>query len=152
MKKVLYLATFLAGVVGIFAGDAPLQAPVGLLGVSCGGVHVSTFATGFQTDESGATVGVLGEVHAWTRCSSGGRGSTPRTYSTWVLGSWKMDGSLVGTFPWPDGEPKPISAAGEYSIYGPPETDGAGDTIYTASVATSYGTAYVGHVVSDLLP
>jgi hypothetical protein len=120
MKRVaMSIAVVLLMMEPIFAGTATLTQPNGfaLLGISCGGDHVSTFTTGFQTDESGATTGVVGEVYVWTRCGGSGRGGgyTSHTYRKWALASWDLSGNLTGTFAWPADLPTPTSAYDEWS-------------------------------------
>ena len=138
------------------AATFSLQPPNGfaLLGVSCGGVHVSTFAIDFNTTDGGnpenapVTIGVLGEVYAWTRCGYSGRGGGYRstTYRKWVLASWNLDGTLVGTFPMET--TGIVSAYDEYLKYAPVRTDAAGNAIWTEQVSTSYRPAYVGKVAT----
>jgi hypothetical protein len=57
------------------------------LGASCGGIHEQNFATGF--DHNG---NVAGYVYLKTTCSTGGRGSTPHTYSKWLAVTWNLSG------------------------------------------------------------
>src|SRR5947209_20488386 len=62
---------------------APLPLPPGyptLLGFSCGGVHVSSFVTGFDSNGN-----ITGEVYAWTKCGGSGKGggSKPARYQWW---------------------------------------------------------------------
>ena len=70
------------------------QPGVKLLGASCGGVHTSTYATGFDS-----TGNVTGKIYAWTRCSRGGRGSRPRFYRSWHSIVWDLTGAPLVTLP-----------------------------------------------------
>jgi hypothetical protein len=65
-----------------------------VLGVSCGGIKIDTYVTGFENGS------VAGEVHLTTKCSSGGRGSQPRTYQAWASISWDLNGQIMN-FPLP---------------------------------------------------
>jgi hypothetical protein len=58
-----------------------------LLGVSCGGVALSSFVTGF--DSSGI---IHGAVYAWTRCGGSGRGGgyQSHTYTSWNSIEWDL--------------------------------------------------------------
>lgn len=69
---------------------APLPLPPGyptLLGVSCGGVHVSSFVTGFDSNGN-----ITGEVYAWTKCGSSGKGGGYKTttYQSWHSITWTL--------------------------------------------------------------
>ena len=99
--------------------------------MSCGGIHTSTYVTGFNDDGN-----IAGEVYAWTRCGGSGRGGGYRTTvrRSWHSIVWDLSGVALETLPY-DGVVPDASFT---------ETDGAGDIIYTVSKATSYGTAYVG--------
>ena len=107
------------------------QPGVPLLGVSCGGVHTSTYVTGF--DDNG---NIAGEVYAWTRCGGSGRGGgyQSKVYRSWHSIVWDLNGVATATLPY-DGVVPDASFT---------ETNAAGNTIYTVSRATSYGTAYMG--------
>ena len=154
MKRLLLAVVLMLCTLPLWAATVSLQSPNGfaLLGVSCGGVHVSTFAIDFNTTDGGlvgtepVTIGVLGEVYAWTRCGYSGRGGGYRstTYRKWVLASWNLDGTLIGTFPMDT--TGIISAADEFTKYAPVRTDAAGNAIWTEQVSTAYGAAYVGKV------
>ena len=102
-----------------------------LLGVSCGGIHTSTYVTGFNADGN-----ITGEVYAWTRCGSSGRGGgyTSRLYYSWHSIVWNLSGVALATLPY-DGVVPNVAYT---------QTDAAGDTIYTKQIYTSYGTAYLG--------
>jgi hypothetical protein len=74
---------------------APSQAQAfAALGASCGGIKIDTYVTGFEAG------GVGGEVHLSTTCSTGGRGSRPRTYQAWVSISWDLNCQIIN-FPLP---------------------------------------------------
>ncbi len=102
-----------------------------LLGVSCGGIHTSTYVTGFDTNGN-----ITGEVYAWTRCGSSGRGGGYHStvYSSWHSIVWDLTGTALATLPYDGVVPNPAFTA----------TDSSGDTISTSPVLTSYGTAYLG--------
>ncbi|MEX3788415.1 MULTISPECIES: hypothetical protein [unclassified Paraburkholderia] len=83
------------GLLGLLA-SAAVQAQVTLplpeayptlLGVSCGGVNVTSYVTGF--DANGY---IRGEVYAWTRCGASGRGGGyhAQTYQSWHTIVWDM--------------------------------------------------------------
>lgn len=98
LSLALTLATLALG--GTALADA-LPMPAGyptLLGASCGGVHVTTYVTGFNADGT-----VAGEVYAWTSCSTGGRGSKPRKIEAYHTMAWDFFGGYtVGAY---DGGP-----------------------------------------------
>lgn len=100
-----------------------------LLGVSCGGIHTSTYVTGFDVNGN-----INGEVYAWTKCSSGGRGSPVRTYSAWRSIVWNLQGTALVTTSWDGATPNAAFTA----------TDEAGDVISTSSVWTVQGYADLG--------
>lgn len=90
-----------------------------LLGVSCGGVHIATYATGFDSNGS-----VTGEIYAWTRCSAGsgrGGGYRTKTYSSWHSAVWGLDGTFYSLLPWDGITPDPAWV----------ETDDFGNSIST---------------------
>lgn len=78
---------------GANAGSLPV--PSGyptLLGVSCGGVHVSSFVTGFN-----AAGDITGELYAWTACGGSGRGGGYKVthYQSWHSITWGLDGTYI---------------------------------------------------------
>src|SRR6266850_2991473 len=90
MMKAIFLALAMA-----FAATAHTQTALplpaaypNLLGASCGGVHVSSFVTGF--DDAG---NITGETYAWTSCSTGGRGTKPRKIEGWRSITWTLTGN-----------------------------------------------------------
>ena len=86
------LTLSLLGFGGAALADA-LPMPAGyptLLGASCGGVHVTTYITGFNADGT-----VAGEVYAWTSCSTGGRGSKPRKIQAYHTMAWDFFGGYT---------------------------------------------------------
>ena len=136
MKKLILLASLLFVASTTFAATLTELLPqpgVTLLGISCGGVHTSTYVTGF--DDSG---NITGEVYAWTRCGGSGRGGgyTSKTYKSWHSIVWNLDGVALYTTTY-DGEVPDLTFT---------ETDVDGNTIYTVSKLTSFGVAYVGVV------
>ncbi|WP_233805446.1 hypothetical protein [Paraburkholderia sp. HP33-1] len=83
------------GLLGLLA-SAVVQAQVALplpsayptlLGVSCGGVHVASYVTGF--DKNGY---IRGEIYAWTRCGGSGRGGGyhSQAYQAWYTIVWDL--------------------------------------------------------------
>ena len=106
------------------------QPGVPLLGVSCGGIHTSTYVTGFNDDGN-----ITGEVYAWTRCQFG-RYQPSRLYKSWHSITWDLDGVALETLPWDGVVPDPSFT----------ETDADGNVISTIQKATSWGPAYVGVV------
>lgn len=59
------------------------------LGRSCGGIKKYGSATGF---ENGSPTGM---IRLETTCSSGGRGSHPTTYMTYVSVTWDLSGNVI---------------------------------------------------------
>jgi hypothetical protein len=93
-KAILSLSLTLASLAlgGAALADA-LPMPAGyptLLGASCGGVHVTTYVTGFNADGT-----VAGEVYAWTSCSTGGRGAKPRKIEAYHTMAWDFFGGYT---------------------------------------------------------
>ncbi len=92
MKALVGTITFAAfALMGRGAVAAPLPLPPGypaLLGVSCGGVHVSSFVTGFDSNGN-----ITGEVYAWTKCGGSGKGGGYRTttYQSWHSITWALN-------------------------------------------------------------
>ncbi len=77
------------------AAGADLPLPAGyptLLGVSCGGVHVTSYATGF--DSAG---NIKGELYAWTACGGSGRGGGYKVthYQSWHSITWALGGTYL---------------------------------------------------------
>ena len=88
------LAAVLLGTVGV-ASAANLPVPAGypaLLGVSCGGVAVTAYITGFNTDGN-----PTGELVATTRCGGSGRGGgyKSHTYTSITSITWDFFGGYV---------------------------------------------------------
>ena len=88
MKILAFLALLVSGAVH---AQTALPLPAGypnLLGVSCGGVHVASYVTGF--DSLGH---ITGEVYAWTRCGGSGRGGgyKSHTYQSWTSIAWDLN-------------------------------------------------------------
>lgn len=85
------------------AANVPLQ-PIpdafARLGHSCGGIKQQILGEGFDVNGS-----VTGWVYATTTCSTGGRGTKPKTYSTWVAVTWSVSGAVIDEatqVPYPD--------------------------------------------------
>ena len=133
LKKALLsfaLAPALLGVAGAAFADA-LPMPAGyptLLGASCGGVHVTTYVTGFNADGT-----VAGEVYAWTSCSTGGRGSKPRKIEAYHTMAWDFFGGYtVSAY---DGGPL---VSGTFTdSYGNVDTSYTGTVHFTSSDANA---------------
>jgi len=86
--KIMAAATL--ALMGGAALAAPLPLPPGyptLLGVSCGGVHLSSFVTGFDSNGN-----ITGEVYAWTNCGGSGKGGGyhTTTYQSWHSITWTL--------------------------------------------------------------
>jgi hypothetical protein len=64
-----------------------------ILGHWCGGIQEQSIATGFDKASGYPT----GDVYLLTRCSTGGRGSRPATYSAWVSVTWDFGGNALST-------------------------------------------------------
>jgi hypothetical protein len=94
------------------------QAGVTLLGgVSCGGQHISTYVTGFNSEGN-----ITGELYVTTTCSTGGRGTKPRRYSEWRSMVWSVQtGLAILTAPYDGIVPDPLFT----------DVDAAGNTIST---------------------
>lgn len=91
--KMLPALIVLAGNGVAYAGTLPL--PPGyptLLGASCGGVHIASYVTGFDTNGN-----IKGEVYAWTRCGGSGRGGGyhTTTYQSWHSITWDLLGNYT---------------------------------------------------------
>ncbi len=125
MKSLLALTSFLLLCASAQAATYQLLPQVGisLLAVSCGGVHTSTYVTGFAPDGN-----VTGEVYAWTRCGSSGRGGgyKSRLYQSWHSLTWDLMGQAVETHAWDGVTPDAAFTA----------TDEMGDAIGTTTTAT----------------
>jgi hypothetical protein len=67
------------------------------LGVSCGGIHKSTFVTGFDANGN-----IRGEVYAWTQCGGSGRGGGYQVtnYDSWHSILWDLQGAVIETLPY----------------------------------------------------
>src|ERR1700716_2225125 len=95
LKKALLSLTFaitFLGLGGAALADAlpmPAAYPT-LLGASCGGVHVTTYVTGFNADGT-----VAGEVSAATTCTPGGRGSKPKKIQAYHTMAWDFFGGYT---------------------------------------------------------
>ena len=102
-----------------------------LLGVSCGGIHTSTYVTGFDLNGN-----ITGEVYAWTRCGLSGRGGGYHSnlYTSWHSIVWDLTGTALVTLPYDGVVPDPAFTA----------ADSSGDTISTTPIMSSYGPAYLG--------
>jgi hypothetical protein len=127
-RTIIFLALVFAGMA--FAGTTNLPLPAGypaLLGVSCGGVHVASYVTGFDVNGN-----ITGEVYAWTRCGASGRGGGyhSKVYESWHSITWGIDGGWYVLAPTYDGAiPNPAWI----------ETDAFGNTISNACNGTTNG-------------
>ncbi len=115
MKRELIILPLLLVCGATWASTLPVPAgyPT-LLGVSCGGVHVSSYVTGF--DQAG---NITGELYAWTACGGSGRGGGYKTrhYQSWSSITWALDGSYV-VRPYDNLVPDPsFAATDQYSNY-----------------------------------
>jgi PASTA domain len=91
MKKIFLCLSLLALCGAAYSN--PLPMPPGyptLLGASCGGVHVTTAIVSINDDST-----ISGEVYAWTRCSTGGRGSKPRLIQAYHSITWDFFGNYL---------------------------------------------------------
>jgi hypothetical protein len=103
----------------LFAATVPLRAPdpATLLPHHCGGVHVATYATGFDADGH-----VTGIAYAWTRCPQGtGRYRPTKLQAAWYSLVWDDGGALLDIRPTAPVQPDPAITA----------TDAAGRMIAT---------------------
>jgi len=62
-----------------------------ILGHSCGGIKEQAYVTSFDPANGYPT----GDVHLSTTCSTGGRGSTPATFTAWAAVTWDFAGNVV---------------------------------------------------------
>ena len=94
------------------------QPGVLLLDHNCGGIKTSVYVTGF--DSAG---NITGDVYAWTRCGSFGRGGGYRTtlYQSWHSIVWDLNGVALSTGTYNGVAPDPLFTA----------TDAKGNMIYT---------------------
>lgn len=125
MRMLALLALFISGAA---QAQTPLPLPAGyptLLGVSCGGVHIASYVTGFNSSGN-----MTGEVYAWTRCGGSGRGGGYRstTYHSWTSIVWDFKGNYK-LQPYDNLVPDPFFTA----------TDRYGNTISDACSGTTNG-------------
>ncbi len=132
MKKLIFAVAMLGMLsTGVASASTTISLNSGpgyptLLGVSCGGVHTSTYVTGF--DASG---NITGEVYAWTRCGLSGRGGGYKShmYSSWHSFVWSVDdGAILQILPYDGVAPDTSFTA----------TDVSGNTISDLLVSGSY--------------
>ncbi len=73
------------------------QPGVTLMGVSCGGIHTTTYVTGFDINGN-----ITGEEYSWTRCGGSGRGGgyKTHTYTAWHAIVWDTNGVALVTLPY----------------------------------------------------
>lgn len=78
------------------------------LGISCGGVLLSTFVTGFDVNDN-----IRGEVHASTQCGGSGRGGGYQVtqYDSWHSILWDIEGGVIETLPYDGVVPDPAFRA-----------------------------------------
>jgi hypothetical protein len=131
--KFLQLIVLMAASFAAHAATIALNPQPGytLLGVSCGGIHTSTYVTGFDAGGN-----ITGEVYAWTRCGGSGRGGGYKShlYDSWHSIVWDLSGNPLATTAYDGIVPDPTLI----------ETNAGGDTISTSQVQTSVGAAYLG--------
>jgi hypothetical protein len=95
------LASSLLGVLSVAASAETItlnpQPDYPYLGVSCGGIHKSTFVTGFDANGN-----IRGEVYAWTHCGGSGRGGGYQVtnYDSWHSILWDLQGAVIETLPY----------------------------------------------------
>jgi hypothetical protein len=119
MRRVLALSLFSVLSVAASAETITLnpQPDYPYLGVSCGGVHKSTFVTGFDANGN-----IRGEVYAWTQCGGSGRGGGYQVtnYDSWHSILWDLQGAVIETLPYDGVTPNEAFS----------ETDANGNTIH----------------------
>ena len=64
-----------------------------ILGHSCGGIREQVYVTGFEPTNGYP----IGNVYLSTTCSTGGRGSTPHTFTAWAAVTWDFAGNTVSS-------------------------------------------------------
>ena len=64
-----------------------------ILGYWCGGITEQAYVTGTGFDPTSGYP--TGAVYLSTTCSSGGRGSTPHTYTAWASATWDFTGAVI---------------------------------------------------------
>lgn len=75
------------------AADYQLPSMLDVTGASCGAAQpYQTETSVTSTSDAGVTAG---RVWRWTKCSSGGRGSTPNVYTGCVDARWDANGTLL---------------------------------------------------------
>jgi len=123
MRRVLALSLFSVLSVAASAETITLnpQPDYPYLGVSCGGVHKSTFVTGFDANGN-----IRGEVYAWTQCGGSGRGGGYQVtnYDSWHSILWDLQGAVIETLPYDGVAPDETFSA----------TDANGNTIHDVLV------------------
>ena len=122
-RKLLLILALVSGT----AAATDLPVPAGyptLLGVSCGGVHVTSYVTGF--DASG---NIRGELYAWTACGGSGRGGGYKVthYQSWHSITWALGGTYLVS-PYDGLVPDPAVT----------ETDAYGNYIYDTCNGVSF--------------
>ena len=103
MKKFAIAAVFALGAMTASIASASTiialnpQPGVALMGVSCGGIHTTTYVTGFDVNGN-----ITGEEYSWTRCGLSGRGGGYRShlYTTWHSIIWNTNGVALATLPY----------------------------------------------------
>jgi len=144
MMKVLLCALMLTASAVSSAID--LQIP-NILGVSCGGFHGTVTIVGFDSNNN-----VQGSLYETTTCSSGGRGSTPHTYTGSSIVTWDFRGGVITSY----NAPLEIPASGGVAIdaYGNLAAPGNNPNIMSATLTVNQlppVLTYVEAVVPNLI-
>lgn len=123
--KLLVLTLLAAGTAQAMNLPLPPGYPA-LLGVSCGGVHVASYVTGFDVNGN-----ITGEVYAWTRCGASGRGGGyhSHVYEAWHSAVWGVAADWYQINPWDGITPDPAWT----------ETDSFGHTVSNTCFGTTNG-------------
>ncbi len=106
-----------------------LQIP-NILGVSCGGFRGTVTIVGFDSNDN-----VQGSLSETTSCSSGGRGSTPHTYTGTSVVTWDFRGGVITSY----NATLAIPASGGVAIdhYGNVAAPGSNPNIMTATLTVN---------------
>jgi hypothetical protein len=94
MNKRVFILGMLLATAGQAADEYQLPSMLDVTGASCGAPqpYQTQFAV-TSTSDDGISVG---RVWRYTRCSSGGRGTTPNVYTGCVDVRWMPDGTVQG--------------------------------------------------------
>jgi hypothetical protein len=135
LMRLAYIATAAILATGpVLAATVPLRAPdpSTLLPHHCGGVHVATYATGFDADGH-----VTGIAHAWTRCPQGSARYRPtKLHAAWYSLVWDSTGAVLDIRSTAPAQPNPALTATNASGHRVATHQTGPDGVYTAVLTT----------------